>query len=372
MKTLGRIISLFTAGVAIRGRLTRKVRLGLVARSATIAVATIASAANATDYIDSFTVDPTTMTCGYFTKLLDCGVLVPLAAPIAAGRRVLAAGDSVTVTVKYTSTLVVPGSTTSSLAFTTLPDNFAVGGPSLPGPNTATVTSTLNGYVGPTPVITGPYTASTLHQYLAVVGAGFGYGSPASGFSLDGYTTRFDIVTGDPTPIYYAGFGYASELAATPKLLSDINGGAINHPVILPSGLTGSLSSNISGGTYPSEQFYSFNWDGGLFQTDGSITGANPLADFQFQLRDPYTHSLLYSLTLNAGDGFSGRLSNFLAAGSYEIGMFTNSPYDPRFTINFNTPVAGVVPELATWTMMIVGFGLVGGVTRRHRVAFPE
>jgi hypothetical protein len=73
--------------------------------------------------------------------------------------------------------------------------------------------------------------------------------------------------------------------------------------------------------------------------------------------------------------GGGGSLSGFevgaMAGGveRIEIGGFTFVyPYWDRGRLFF-PPIGGVIPEPATWAMMIAGFGLVGGMARRRRLA---
>ncbi|MFN7174641.1 MAG: PEPxxWA-CTERM sorting domain-containing protein, partial [Thermaurantiacus tibetensis] len=40
-----------------------------------------------------------------------------------------------------------------------------------------------------------------------------------------------------------------------------------------------------------------------------------------------------------------------------------------NFALSAIFPSGGVIPEPATWAMLIAGFGLVGGMARRRRLA---
>jgi hypothetical protein len=316
--------------------------------------------AHATNYSDSFSSDPNSFGCGYYSNSLICGN----GGALSGGARYLNAGDHVTVHVDFTSPVHVPGSDTGNVVYVLLPDSRYVGGAALPGPNAATVTTTMSGYAGPLNPYT-TYRGSTLNGYVASGGFCCGYGVPNAGYSLTGVTAEFDILTSDLYPVASDYWGYSVTLPATPEVLSSFPGGTAGHPAILPSGLVGEISSNISGGTAPSEQFYMFNWDGGFLQTKGSIVDANPLADFHFELVNPYTLDVITDAILNQDNNFAWTLSQALDPGQYEIGMYTDSPYDPQFTIHFNTPIQGI-PEPGTWAMLVTGFGLTGVALRRR------
>ena len=274
--------------------------------------------------------------------------------------------DRLVETVAFASAVVVPQGQTYNYAFLGLNDHTKLFGPALPGPYSAIVTSHLLGYSGGGAPFTGPYFQTHQNDYIGA--SGFCCGAHTRTFSMTGMTTDFQILAADPLPIVGAYFGFGSNLPATPQLISGINGGSIGHPVFLPSGMIGAITSGISGGVNPSEEFYTFRWGGGLFQTQGTISGANPLAAFQFELRNPYTHNLLNGLQLDSGNGFSGLMTlSSLAGGLYEIGLRTSSPFDPMFTINFNTPVFAGAPEPTAWATLLLGFGGLGAMARRRR-----
>ena len=165
-----------------------------------------------------------------------------------------------------------------------------------------------------------------------------------------------------------AGGGTGGGGAGGGAAIVDLIGGTFELPVALPVGSVQSISGSISGGVAPESQWWLFQWGGGLFASTGTVTGANPLADFHFQLYDPLSMSIIGDVLLNNANGFTGSFSQQLSAGRYRIGLFTDSPFDPAFTIGFASPVAGV-PEPANWIMMIAGFGLVGFAARRRRTA---
>ena len=68
--------------------------------------------------------------------------------------------------------------------------------------------------------------------------------------------------------------------------------------------------------------------------------------------------------TLGAGDAFHGAL---LAALVEELPLDSALTYANTSTATIYRQFATAVPEPATWGMMILGFGLVGGSLRRRK-----
>ena len=74
-----------------------------------------------------------------------------------------------------------------------------------------------------------------------------------------------------------------------------------------------------------------------------------------------------YTTVLDQSNFFIGQISfNNLAAGNYAIGLAAGSSADPKYYINFQTPISGV-PEPATWALMLIGFGGLGAMVRGRR-----
>jgi hypothetical protein len=96
-----------------------------------------------------------------------------------------------------------------------------------------------------------------------------------------------------------------------------------------------------------------------------TLAGANPGASYIFEILGA-GGTVIDTLTLDQADGFTGTLSDSLAAGHYEIGLDADSPQDPGFNLQFDTPVGGV-PEPATWAMLLAGIGGIGATMRSRR-----
>ncbi|MES2753738.1 MAG: PEPxxWA-CTERM sorting domain-containing protein [Pseudomonadota bacterium] len=84
-----------------------------------------------------------------------------------------------------------------------------------------------------------------------------------------------------------------------------------------------------------------------------------------YQVANPVSQAFLgiYS----GGASYTGGNSAFLSSAADPTGSaFTPRTDDLAFTATF-APAVAAVPEPATWGLMILGFGAVGGVLRRRR-----
>jgi len=103
-----------------------------------------------------------------------------------------------------------------------------------------------------------------------------------------------------------------------------------------------------------------------------------------FEPSNPRTGSASYALGYGASgslvSGFEpfvgngtvnlafSRLANFAVGGSGGGHTLGDSPFAGRATLSYNFAVpSAVVPEPATWAMLIAGFGLVGAAARQRR-----
>lgn len=58
-----------------------------------------------------------------------------------------------------------------------------------------------------------------------------------------------------------------------------------------------------------------------------------------------------------------------LQPGTYTLLWYGGEPSDGQFRLTISEADAGAVPEPAAWTMMLGGFGLIGGTLRQQRRA---
>ena len=300
--------------------------------------------------------DPAKLECGSFGLRVIC----------AQGKAVAPvktfAGDTINIHLTSAQPIVIPGSTTSSYVHLDAYDINATLGPGAAGSIKTNYVMTPQGLVGK-PLTFNSGTFSRSDDYLAVMGNCCGVGN--TGFSITGADAILQVVNADLNDIIGVSWGYGYALSELPTVYSDLVGGTANSPLILPMGYISQINGVI-GGAGPKDQFYNFNWNGGLFQSQGNILGAALTDTFAYELFDA-SNNKLESVWLNNANGFTQLMSRNLAAGHYTIGLAANAPIDPAFMLKFLTPI-GSVPEPSTWTMMILGFGAIGVNLRRRRV----
>lgn len=168
-------------------------------------------------------------------------------------------------------------------------------------------------------------------------------------------------------------FGLFDAAAGTQptRSLANVHGGSRDNPTPLPIGSTpiGAVSGEI--GQAPSSQFYEFFWNGGAFEASVEVEPSDPRESFLFELvamsLDGIAGEVIQSLPFDSLSDFAATITHYgLAAGRYGIGLVATSPFDPPFTISFDTPVQGVVDEPASLAL-VVSLLLIGAAVRRPR-----
>jgi len=340
----------------------------------------IGAGAKAATYNDTYTVDPTSLTCFYYGTTANCGgyQFFNGSSPNNPTARYLTADDDITETVQFTGPVSVPGSTSVSVFYVAIANvNLSFGSDGLPGPDRATSTSTLQNYSGPPGMSGGPFTLSYLNEYVGGAGFNLSLGTvppPNGGFSATGITTHFSVETTDPVPSYVAGYGYYWALPAPPADLGDLQGGSIQNPLVLPEGVIGVVSGSI-GGENPPNNFYQFDWDAGdgaaLFQASVKLTDADPDDTFDFELFQLGDATPLEDLVLTDANAFTQTMSLDLEAGTYVIGLKASALIDPEYTITFNTPVTGTAsvdaPEPSSLALLAGALIAVSSFAKRRK-----
>jgi hypothetical protein len=111
----------------------------------------------------------------------------------------------------------------------------------------------------------------------------------------------------------------ATATAILTNSLSGYQGGSTSAPVyLIGNSPVGAVSGTISG--VGSEDYYLFNWGGGVFAATASVTGASAGASYLFSAGAAGSCNSVGSQILNSGDSFSGIISGNLAPGHYCIG----------------------------------------------------
>ncbi|MBV9198307.1 MAG: hypothetical protein JOY83_00955 [Alphaproteobacteria bacterium] len=192
-------------------------------------------------------------------------------------------------------------------------------------------------------------------------------GIPA-GTLIHGINNRGDIVGEYGTT--FAPAGFSGFVGTSVQVLTSFPGGAAGNPVPLPGTSIYQVGASIGG--QGSADFYKFFWSGGSFSADATVTGADALASFEFELFD-MAGAVIADEVLDALNNFGASLDLMLAAGNYTIGILKIGPDDANFLITFNTPVDGPVtaaPEPGTLSLLVSALGLflcLSCVTRKRQ-----
>lgn len=221
-----------------------------------------------------------------------------------------------------------------------------------------------------------------------------GPGVPGSGVGTPNATFTFDPPAtgqGNPNNLNYVNNGISFVLTsnAAGRDFAEVGPAGFGVPVLdLPIGVFGADHLYLLMGAYVGTSFnITLNGTGGAMQTFSSIF----LPDFNGgtinSVNGDVADQTVFRV-LDVGAGGSGNSSN----GAYnyysltEVGLTLDPSFlgqtltDATITSNgYETLLLGAtvtsadvmngVPEPATWSLMIVGFGLIGGTLRRQRTA---
>ncbi len=182
--------------------------------------------------------------------------------------------------------------------------------------------------------------------------------------------------------------------AANAAVVASLGGGTGPFVGLSQAGLGGGSVATLSGGTvYNSDRPFADIPDGDVFGGNflaagpqagqpATLTFVQPLSNLSFLWGSPDTYNVLtlttnqnvYTYTASGlnfavtnGDQSFSQYVQFAASAGETISSvsFNNSqPVDAFETANFSVTA---VPEPATWAMLMLGFGMVGGAARYRR-----
>jgi hypothetical protein len=138
------------------------------------------------------------------------------------------------------------------------------------------------------------------------------------------------------------------------------------------------IDSNPTPNSVGSDSFVLQDVVGNYSQIPGNTGTVYSLADFEFYNADfdgGFYASNFYDgndlLTADGAQLFSGAV----AAPTFTSGSYTLTDYSDR-SITYNLTIGSAalpaVPEPASWALMILGFGVIGGTMRYRRSAKPN
>lgn len=202
--------------------------------------------------------------------------------------------------------------------------------------------------------------------YAAAIKGGDAGSSSAN--AAAGWTDYF-VIAGDTTMEYYYDYYYGYRyryLEATAVLTAAVDGSIAGKA---PSG-TGSFSFSVDYSPVESCYYYSCSAADNaqnLVTESKSVSGNRKIAvdntyetEFTFRYNTPFKISS--SLSTAAGQG---GVADFSHTGSFGFVLPEGARLVSASGLNYGA--AAVVPEPATWWLLVAGLGLIGGVARRRQ-----
>ena len=139
------------------------------------------------------------------------------------------------------------------------------------------------------------------------------------------------------------------------------DGTLIQHALVGPESYGGSYGL-FDGGILADSFDVSFN----IFNSSGELSDTWHIFGTKGSARfDLPFFSDVEGVPLKLLDG----ATSITETGLYQTVFSLNTTSGDHYTLQFRSDAGGGVPEPATWTMMIGGFGLVGAMARRRKAA---
>lgn len=208
-------------------------------------------------------------------------------------------------------------------------------------------------------VVSGPTPGSTTATFTPAPGTN------TAVFKFNGYSGN-----GGPTIV-----GLTAELALT---LTGVVGNSYQFSYILKNTTTLPVSSRLSVFAFNTNpNFQTVSNISGQFDTLASGNRSSGLAPVEFCLKD-----MGQTNNCNNSSNGSGLLNGQSANGSFWLNFGSAQPSIQLsdFSVRYQSisgagrvssavgvPISGLVPEPATWAMMMLGFGLIGGALRSRK-----
>ena len=159
------------------------------------------------------------------------------------------------------------------------------------------------------------------------------------------------------------GYSLRSSLCSTTcfrAVASDLSIDPDGTSVVRAGGGTSTIVERLDGGVF---QFQSIDFG----KTSTTSNTASSTYEFVFTLAGTgQTVSRFFSFNWNNPSPVTTNTATFAGIGDITRFTFRNASSAAQFDNLTLTSVAGVVPEPATWAMMLGGVGLIGGTMRRR------
>jgi hypothetical protein len=231
---------------------------------------------------------------------------------------------------------------------------------------------------------TGEFDTMKMIHAAAFAGAAL-LGAPASAATLIQYdftgapgnqpfTVASNVADGLTGRSFTRGAGLASPSGSDSINANGFNAQATDYfsfGLNLNSGFSASVNQILLGtrssGTGPGFVNLLASVDNGAFMTIASFAqrGTNDL--FQSISFGPLTALSSIEFRLTAANQTSANGGTIASGGTFRVENYAPGSTNTPVSINGNvTPLLAAVPEPATWGMMILGFGVVGGAMRRR------